>query len=659
MKNQDTGNEGIWEHRGYDRSWRMVLGDLPAALYQVVLTSDNRPAFRTQFTATPNGVVITPQNGARSYFYDGYTVAPLGFEQVPGAPSGLGPTVRQENDGADAWKDDTNGNYGFSGLTALDAMGTYRLGTLTGGYLVTGFNNNKANALGGVLEPGMWRAATVWYDKWGNKSAVGNLSNPAVMFKQDNLVKPKKRSEDEAAERLRGQIAWFDFDEGPPHARAMDLLRTRDLKNSGTAKLFAVPQNATQDPLTFSTFATTNITVYPDNIPDEWLLVEAQDTVPVPRFHLSELAFGRLFVAHGGLLSYSEPGFWGTFLRNRTISPDPSGATITGLQSCNKGLLVFTETSTFLISQNEGADPAGSPFSEFMAESLNNRVGCVAPDSCQAMPDGAVVWLGREGFYRYDGTQVQNVSMAIKESILKRINKGWRKQAVAATDIRMGEYRCWIPVDGSQQNNLCLVLDSNGWRRRNDVYAQAVCVKRDHTQNMLALGNAPGANPSLWVLDKEGVDNNQPTKQASILETPWVRSATSVRRSSPARVRIWLRETTSGNITVQSMRDWREYPTIEAESADPQLYSNDDTPPFWDTAKWDETTIDVLREEEDSRTITFVRRRPFWTLIDVHLPSCEVFKIRLTFTGDVEFVGMTHEVYDRDKGGASVPRPAE
>jgi hypothetical protein len=267
------------------------------------------------------------------------------------------------------------------------------------------------------------------------------------------------------------------------------------------------------------------------------------------------------------------------------------------------------------------------------------------------MPDGSVVWLGREGFFRYDGQDITMISQDIKENVLSRINRGWKLQAVAAVDPVMGEYRCWIPVDGSQTNNLCVVFDGQSWRERTDCELQAVCVTRDYRQLMLGLGSAPGANDSLWVLDREGVDLNPVTRQPAIIETTWLRNATSARRSSPARVRLWFRETGSGTVTVESMRDWREHPSFQAEGEDPKLYPEDDAPPFWDTLDWDETTKDELREQQTFQTQNFVRRRPYWTSLDIHLPSCEVFKLRLTVTGDAEFIGLIHEVYDRDKGG--------
>ena len=61
----------------------------------------------------------------------------------------------------------------------------------------------------------------------------------------------------------------------------------------------------------------------------------------------------------------------------------------------------------------------------------------------------------------------------------------------------------------------------------------------------------------------------------------------------------------------------------------------------------------IVREEPTDAK--FRGRRPYWTKVDVSVPSCEVFKIRLTSTTAWEFVGIQFAVESRDTGGANVP----
>jgi hypothetical protein len=274
------------------------------------------------------------------------------------------------------------------------------------------------------------------------------------------------------------------------------------------------------------------------------------------------------------------------------------------------------------------------------------------------MLNGLTVWLGRDGFYGFDGEKVRPVSDGIRDDIIKRINSTWRLRAVAAVESRMGEYRCWIPVDGAQVNNLCVVFNGMRWSERTDVKAGAVCVTRDDRQLMLALGTVAVTDPtadlgSVWVLDHEAVSVRTPAPRDSIIETTWLRSTVSRRQGSPTDLDIWLRESGRAELTVEVMRDWRKYPVIGGSGEPPPLYPDQDRPPFWGTAVYNEDYKNQMTSEVIPRH--FVRRRPYWVNVALSVPSCETFRVRLKYAGDLEFIGMAYVAKDRHSGGARVP----
>ena len=650
----------IWTHEGWRPGWTKLLG--PAAFlvtvaYETELVEDDgRSNFPTQFVATPNGVVIIPQGG-RAFFYDGTAIAPLGFDRAPGPPSPLGPRSAQTPDGTTDLEDLANNTgYAHSGRTNNDVMGDCRLGSIRNDVVSIEDAGAKSNALGGVLQKGEWRAAAQFLDQWGNLSPIGPQSSAVVIQKQDNLTKNRGKDEDERADRLRLQFAWTDIDQGPPHTIARQLLRTKDQLNSGIPGLFNVPPNATADSQVLATIPNNTQTYYPDNIPDTWLLQPAVDPDPVPIFRLAALAFGRLWIANTdgspGLVRPSEPFFWGTFPKGMEIFPDANGGAVTGLVPVNQGLLVFTATSTFLITQDDTAR-------NFRTSTLSTTVGCVAPNSAQVTQSGAAIWLGRDGFYGWSGEGAPRpISDDIKDTVLYRINLGWSSGAVAAVDPRMGEYRCWVPIDGSRTNDLCLVFDGNGWSERNDVAAAAVCVTKDHRKYMLTLGLEPlqsGTANSVWLLDHEGLgERDSTTVRKSFVETSWLRNTRSHRRASPMRAFLWLRETGNSTLSVQNMRDWRDFPRLNELGNDPPLRADEDLSLTWGVDLMDADRDDELRDvsaQLDSLRNHFQRRRPFWTKVDMNLPSIESLKVSMSSTGDWEFQAFMFDEQDRHAGG--------
>ena len=162
---------------------------------------------------------------------------------------------------------------------------------------------------------------------------------------------------------------------------------------------------------------------------------------------------------------------------------------------------------------------------------------------------------------------------------------------------------------------------------------------------------------SVWVLDHDGRGVFESKDSEGLIETQWLQTAASFRRSTPLRLRIWLRETTKGDLTIEVFRDWREHPVVET-AVSPQLHPTDDPPPFWGEEVLGGTHVDELRPNQEGEAVDnfWTKRRPHWVVADVMVPASEVCKIRMRYTGDWEFIAMMFEKIDSDGGGAKTPR---
>jgi len=699
-----TGSQ-LWEFNGWSKSWSILIADpsVPGgatAAYADKLENTTRPQFPTQFESTSTGIVIVPQNG-RAYFYDGSYIAPLGYTDRPGAPVGMGPQNRYKSSSFDGELQGqatgftvaatligqtigmgvNDAGYAHDSLPGrssgmIDAYGHGRVGTVVNPVnWVSGYqtfedsektvpNSNKIDsaradaATGGWLEAGEWRATVQWVDLWGNVSPMSGYSNEVSLnfqpstywrwwgYPADPFAIPAFPGEFPAsyiaqADDVRKQIAWTGIDRGPERTIGRILHRTKDLKNSGTTDLFRLTQDSLSSGIAFATLPDNVTTTYPDNIPDAWLLTPAMDVVPVPQFKLCRVAYGRLWIANTanapGLVRPSLKSRWGSFPVNQEIFPDPNGDEITGLWRSPAGLLTFTAKSSYLIYPSDGG--VG-----FQSVTLSSEHGCVAPSSLATLKDGTVIWLGEDGFYSFAAQEsyargVTLISTDI-ELFVRRVTRSRRKQATAAVDPDTGEYRCWVSLDGNRDNNICFIFDGQGWRTRTDVNASAACVTRDHRNYMLATGFV-GVIAGVWVLDHEQ-PKFQPKvllNRESVVETAWLSTAASQEKRTAYTLYLWFRESENSTVTIQSFRDWRNT-VVETTSA--SRYSGDDIPPFWGS-----TAL--------GSTATWKKRRPYWTRAAVYVPSAEVFKFKLSGTGDWEFVGIQLDEAPRYAGGARIP----
>lgn len=627
-----TYNE-LWVFEGWNRAWKRLIGPatgVPAPQILAELPTDTSNRFPTQFETTPNGVIIIPQTG-RAYFYDGVVIAEFGYYQAPSAPTGLGPHSSTGDGGAGDHGLETNdlgyahdarvdpANTADATDTAMSAFfGICRVGTVDS-VVVTG--TSHGDDIKGKLLPGRYRCKVQWIDRWGNLSPASPPSNNVTFDQQYafDAASGAGNNRTLSPDRALKQIGWSTIEKGPVGSATVGriLLRTKDLRNAGTARYFEMPGNAAGGTTEFATIMDNSSQFFPDNVPDSWLIGEETEVVAMPNIHLAKLAFGRCWVAYDGTIHPSLPGRWGTLDLDQEIIPDAQGRQITAMYPVPAGLLVCTETSTFIIQPSDDG-------LRFRYQTLHPKAGCVAPNSMRTMANGMVVWLGREGFYAFQNGQVGLVSEDKYLSLRDR-NMARQRASVAAYDPKEKTYRCWVPTAGSVLPNRCYVWDGDNWTERDDVQASGVCVAQNHTNYMLVAGKRGSAH-GVWLLDHENgkydVTNN------GSLETSWLKALGGDARKSPKKVVLWLRESNQSTVTVEAMRDWREE----------VIYTDTRTLRYWPSDV--PTFIGTALGTTDAR---WEHRRPYYTAVSIDLPSCEVFKIRISGTGHWEFIGLTFQ----------------
>ena len=657
-----TGSE-LWEFEGWNHGWRKLISETaPTRGVSAELVDKSQPRFPTQFESTDGGVVIVPQDN-RAFYYDGRTIAPLGFSIVPGPPQPKGPSnsritasdrgvgindIGYAHDGT-PWDPDRT-NYQAS---ATQGFGTGRVGTLSeltfdasvfkGSGSGSGANDHAFAA--GWIQRSEYRCRVQYIDVFGNLSAASAPSDSVeISFQPSEIPDPGTATDADVVnvDLMRKQIAWVNIATGPNHCIGRNLYRTKDMIGSGDQKYYRHTQNTQGLMSDFATLPDNVSHIYPDNIPDAFLARPLQEVDQVPTFRLCRLCFGRLWIANSkddpGMVRPSMVGRYGTFPSDNVIYPDPAGGEITGLASTPHGLLAFTRSSTFLINTS------GDGFSTVV---VSNQIGCEAPSSIATLDDGRVFWLGASGFYAWDGSQAALVSNELRE-FFKQITPARRKQAVACFDPTAREYRCWVATNASTTNDTCLVYNGTGWSKRLDTSAEAVCLTKDHRGYMMVAGklrDAPTAQNGVYVLDHSGnlkdkLLEPQIQDREAMIETTWLQSTNSLEKQTARVVNLWLRESENSKITVEVLRDWRE---TTIETVDVKKYSGADVPNFYET-----TAL-------GAKDATFVRRRPYWTRAQVYVPSGETFKFRIKGTGDWEFIGLQVETTPRSYGGAQVP----
>jgi hypothetical protein len=573
----------------------------------------------------------------------------------------LGPETRK------AEEPNNNGyNVGRSGIrdeyTLNKDFGYGRLGTVNPWVTSTA----EADVFGGQLLLGAYQGAVQWIDYFDNISPISPRSNEITISSQ--------KITGSQPDVLLKAVFWTGIDKGPDGTVSRRLLRTRDLRNSGTSELFIVPGNVGFGTMSADANMPDNTsTSWSDNCPDAWLVSPTFAVRPVPSFKLCRFALGRLWIAntsiHPAEVVPSLPGRYGTFLEGTAIFPDPTGGEVTGLWNSGGGLLVFTQSSVFVVTPNDTGE-------SFRSSALSTDIGCVGPNTVANMPDGSTVWLGRGGFYKLTSQGISRISGEIQHTV-DRINWLRARGACAVFDPTTQEYRCWVPVDANKKNNLCLVYDGSGWRERNGEYYADVCVTQDERKYLMGAGSVDSltVHDSQWanmqipesrsgtlstvggvfVLDRAANPEYSnmstevivPRRKTSRLETCWIDWSRSKDRRSIKTVYFALRESVIEPANIKVYRDWRKKPVPDYQTT-VSLFSPEDPPAFFNDS---EAVGDSL-----VGTAVWNRRRPYWVRVDIDIPSCEVYKIVLETEKPMEFLGMVIDEEPKPGGfGARIP----
>ena len=438
----------LYRHAGWERGWEVI---------DTNLASDTRPLYPDQFTVMNDKIIWT--NGvdqARIVDFTGQS-ALLGFTQLPSAPTGIGPQLVNDNR-----KDDEKvypNHFGYSWEGTLGTPG------------------NVLDGETGAILAGTWYYYAQMEDSCGNRSGLAAPSNavnietaqaapydPDDGADKDGFLVPGATLDD-----LTRQFAVEVGGSAPENCTAIVLFRSQDTKQGDpTPRFLARLPNSRQS-------------LFPDNIPDTALGAPVERTVETPIFKHLCTHQGRLVVANvlgdPGIVRRSEPGFPGTFPELEYVYPDSGGAEVTAVTSHGGILIAFTETSVYSLQDFAAPVP------------LAQGIGCVAPRSIQALPNGLLIWLGRDGFYGMAGGQIQLLSGPIDRTIRHYISRSWMRMATAVVDAESGEYRCAVARAGTYKNNMVLTFDGTFWRRhRFGIQVADWCQVDDWRQYVLALG---------------------------------------------------------------------------------------------------------------------------------------------------------------------------
>ena len=473
----------LYRHAGWTRGWEQ-LRDTDGAVIDD-LDPDLRPRWPDQWLVLGDRVIWTNgQDRARVISADGMVV-PLGFDSTPGAPMALGPSLTNQED---RYRSYPNGS-GYSWPGRIGSVG-----------------DTISSASGWILH-GEWTYRIQWEDVHGNLSAMSAPSAPAVIYQQAvGLRESDYRDMPEELDDLTRQFFVRLAGSAPPHAVATRVYRTKDIPRNGPASylLARIPGAA--------------VGIYPDKRSDSELVGEATETISVPVFRTMTAHQGSLVIGNevgdAGIVRKSEPGFPGTIHRNSWIYPDSGGAEVTGLASHEGRLLAFTELSTYDIS--DFRNPVA----------IARGVGCVAPRSIQALPDGTLIWLGRDAFYGMQGGALSILSGPIYRTVRWDINHARERLAVSSVDPKTGEYRCVVCPAGRDSQTLWLCFDGIVWRRLDmSITADDVCVTDDWRRMQIFAGRdiAAGINGA-WVMGRE-VATYTPPARTYRYRSGWIRAS--------------------------------------------------------------------------------------------------------------------------------------
>ena len=435
----------LWRYMGGSTTnsggpWEVVVSGL---------SRDTQPRFPDQYVVMNDKVIWTNGVDEPRVISVDNMVTPLGYSDLPAAPTVFSPTAARKYEVPRHLPN----TIGYSWHGSIGTPG------------------DTLDCRTGALLAGEWYYYVQYEDIHGNLSPFSQASNAARLATiQADPYDPEATGNPgtEISDLTRSFLVNVTGD-APEHTVATHVFRTPDTK-----QVSAIPQFLQR-------FPGSQGFVYGDKRSDASLGTIWDETVPVPAFHVMCTHQGSLVIGNTsgdpGLVRKSQPGFPGTFNKFDFVYPDSGGADVTGLVSHGGMLLAFTETSVYSLQDFSTPVP------------LSKGIGCVAPATIQAMPDGTLIWLGRDGFYALAGGAITRISDPIQETMRYGINRGLMNLATASVDAISGEYRCAIARPGTSDNNFMLVFDGQYWRRLSQGFHIAdMCQTDDWRQYNLFVG---------------------------------------------------------------------------------------------------------------------------------------------------------------------------
>jgi hypothetical protein len=237
-------------------------------------------------------------------------------------------------------------------------------------------------------------------------------------------------------------------------------------------------------------------------------------------------------------------------------------------------------------------------------------------------PYGTTIWLSDQGFYEFSGGKVTFL-WDDHRAEARRFSKAALHKSCAVIN-RFGRYICWVPEDGSDIPNVGWTYDGVGWSRRTGVEVRGCVETMARTRDVLVAGRHLGRE-GVFVLDRGQ------RIQAATVDTGWLAARLGdVQKKSVKTVMVRLRETAKAPvvadtypITVEACRDYRgEVVSTGTTNTVPSTASGV-AASFW----YDKSEKVKARE-----------RRTYWAKVDVHIPACDVYRLKITCEGSLEIL---------------------
>lgn len=539
------------------------------------LSNDPHARFPDQFVEVAGKVVWN--NGLDTALcYDGYSVLPLGYDRPPGPPTATGPS----DTGHPVFRN--QGGYSHPG----------HIGTQGDFY----------TAESGALLPGSWNYFVQFENLFGDRSALSPPSGSVVLRRELSTTSywkdyddyPKAASHKDLGllsvnlDDLGRQFLVEGINTGPVGTVARILYRTLDQSRNPNEAHFLVriPDNVT--------------TVFPDNTADGLLGAVAKDYISLGKFQVMCAHQGCLVVIADGTLRISDPGFPGSFQRERAVPVCSDGAEATAAWSFGGELFAATSTTLYHIEESEYG---------LTARALTEGLGVVGPEAVAVTPFGAV-GMSSEGFW------IMTAADAVPQPIGDEIGKLFRRlqpaalsRAVMKWSPRDRELLVAVPYAGIVGNGRLLTWDGSGWKERQyGIAVASMCVLRDWRRDVLIAGKRVAAEENVWTLHGEAQTYDPPTKTYRF-RSQWLRAdPAGMRRFTVKHIWIGFVEASKTPVTVTVWQNGTRDTAVSTRTVEGINPATAD--------RMDTLVLGTGKLREPRLT---------WKKVDVHVVSCESF----------------------------------